>query len=384
MGFFFLILGSLLLLDVLFWRWADRKLRARPWLRGILAAFMLAMLLHVVWILVWPDTARRSHEWLATPWIAAAYLWHLLVLPLSMILVGLGLGVRRALPNKPRPAHPTDPSRRSFLAACAALAPPFATGAGVAAALPTLNDFRVRRLRVALPRLPAALDGVQIAHVSDIHYGKFTEPEALEAVVAAVNRLEADLVLLTGDLIDLSLGDLPAALEVVHRFDRRQGLFMCEGNHDLIDDGEEFRRQVKGTDVPLLLDEARTVRVRGQRVQLLGVRWRGRDAGRRETTRQVLAARDASAFPILLSHHPHSFDYADDVPLTLSGHTHGGLLMLNERLGPGPVLYRYWSGLYTRGDRALVVSNGVGNWFPVRTRAPAEIIHLTLTRGDGA
>lgn len=52
--------------------------------------------------------------------------------------------------------------------------------------------------------------------------------------------------------------------------------------------------------------------------------------------------------------------------------------MLTERLEFGPMLFRYWSGLYQRENRALVVSNGVGNWLPQRVRAPAEILHLTL------
>ena len=54
--------------------------------------------------------------------------------------------------------------------------------------------------------------------------------------------------------------------------------------------------------------------------------------------------------------------------------------MLSDSVGFGPLMYRYWSGLYRKAehDAALVVSNGVGNWFPLRTWAPAEIIHLTL------
>jgi hypothetical protein len=82
-----------------------------------------------------------------------------------------------------------------------------------------------------------------------------------------------------------------------------------------------------------------------------------------------------------LAHHPHAFDAAAaaGVPLTLSGHTHGGQLMLNEQLGFGPAMFRYWSGWYRKGVSQLVVSNGVGNWFPLRVNAPAEIIHLTLT-----
>ena len=54
------------------------------------------------------------------------------------------------------------------------------------------------------------------------------------------------------------------------------------------------------------------------------------------------------------------------------------IFMLNERLGAGPIMFKYWSGLYTRGAQSLVVSNGVGNWFPVRAHAPAEMTQITL------
>jgi uncharacterized protein len=127
--------------------------------------------------------------------------------------------------------------------------------------------------------------------------------------------------------------------------------------------------------------------VRGVPVQLLGLRWtrvhgQGRDAAIGAEVRKLLEQRAREAFPILLAHHPHAFDAAAEagMPLTLSGHTHGGQLMLNEQLGFGPAMFRYWSGLYERGPSKLIVSNGVGNWFPLRLNAPAEIVHLTLRR----
>jgi hypothetical protein len=100
--------------------------------------------------------------------------------------------------------------------------------------------------------------------------------------------------------------------------------------------------------------------------------------------RQLVKQRQPDAFPILLAHHPHAFDAAVEagLPLTLSGHTHGGQLMLDSRHGGGPFFFRYWSGLYTRGSGQLIVSNGVGNWFPLRINAPAEIVHLTLRCAD--
>jgi predicted MPP superfamily phosphohydrolase len=85
----------------------------------------------------------------------------------------------------------------------------------------------------------------------------------------------------------------------------------------------------------------------------------------------------------LLAHHPHAFERAAElgIPLTFAGHTHGGQLMVTQGLGAGPAMFRYWSGMYQKLGRVLVVGNGTGNWFPLRVNAPAEIIHLTLRRG---
>ncbi|MHC4223494.1 MAG: metallophosphoesterase, partial [Planctomycetota bacterium] len=314
---------------------------------------------------VTPGVARDAHHYLPVPLVASAYLWHLLIVPLSLVAIGLS----KLVPHRHRPQLE---SRRRFLSGVAAVAPPVLTGLGVGASLLRMDDFRVRRLEVGIPGLPKGLDGATIAHVSDLHVGKFTRPETLDRIVDAINGLRADLVLFTGDLIDLSLTDLPLAVETMKRLDPREGFFLCEGNHDLIDDPEGFRQQVGQSGLNLLLDETATVRVRDQRVQVLGSRWRRSGIG------ELGRLREPGAFPILLAHHPHAFDAATSFPLTLAGHTHGGQLMLNERLGAGPVLFRYWSGLYRRGDVTLVVSNGVGNWFPLRTAAPAELLHLTL------
>ena len=124
-----------------------------------------------------------------------------------------------------------------------------------------------------------------------------------------------------------------------------------------------------------------TETLRGTLVQLLGLTWRqGGDMGVNGAMSRLLPQRHPDAFQILLAHHPHAFDpaAAAGIPLVLSGHTHGGQLMLNERLGAGPAMFRYWSGLYRKPGSALFVSNGVGNWFPLRFHAPAEIAKFTL------
>jgi predicted MPP superfamily phosphohydrolase len=134
-----------------------------------------------------------------------------------------------------------------------------------------------------------------------------------------------------------------------------------------------------------LVNESAVATVRGYPVQLFGLGWldsgsRQRDRLTRLQLRDLMKQRHPDAFPILMAHHPHAFDAACEVnlPLTLSGHTHGGQWMLDRGHGVGPVMFRYWSGLYARGGSQLIVSNGVGNVFPIRINAPAEIVHITL------
>jgi len=374
---FFVILALILTSDLIVASWIVRRSPSRPLavLLGIVAALPPA---HILWMLVARSTALRAHEWMPMSLVAYSYLWNVIIAPVTAIVIGLSASGRRAFGR--RPPGPPDLSRRRFLKGSVAFVPPLAAGTTLGIALPRLGDFRVRELRVPLAGLPDRLEGLVIAHVSDLHYGKFTRASDVDSVVEAVNALDADLVLFTGDLIDLSLSDLPGALDALGRMRARAGVFACEGNHDLIDDGEAFRGRVRDAGIPLLLDEARTVEVRGERVRIHGATWARDQRGRREAVERARSQREEGAFPILLAHHPHVFDDAEGFPLTLSGHTHGGMLMWNERLGAGPILYRYWSGLYARPDRSLVVSNGVGNWFPLRVHAPAEIARLTLVR----
>ncbi|HSV15473.1 MAG TPA: metallophosphoesterase [Tepidisphaeraceae bacterium] len=393
----YLILLAVGLGDVAWWRWADRRSTVLPrrvvW-RTLIALFIGSQLVYLAYFVAAPKSARRVHPWLPMPFIAMVYVWHLLVLPASLIGVGASKvvsGTKRLLTQI---AHgsavgPVVSRRQAILGGAAVAAPPLLTLAGVARAVPQLDHFRIRPMDLRVPGLPPNLDGLRIAHVSDIHVGRYIRRGLLPRIVEATNQLKADLVLFTGDLIDLSLADLDRGIEVMKQLDPRQGLAIIEGNHDLIEDPDAFDGRMKAAGLPLLVDEAMTIAVRGERVQLLGMRWgtpgadRRRHAGEasfRASLDRLLPRRESGAFPIVLAHHPHAFDMvaAAGLPLTLSGHTHGGQLMLSEAVGFGPVFFRYWSGLYRKGDSQLVVSNGVGNWFPLRVQAPAEIIALTL------
>jgi len=349
------------------------------------------MLCGFIWVLL----ARRLHiaAMPPVPILAAVYIWHLLVMPLTVgtaVITGLIWGVRKIVakfrgrrPEAAKSMEQIGPTRREVIGAAAAGLPPLVTAGLVGIALPQLNDFRVAERDVPVGNLPPELEGLTIAHVSDVHIGKYTKGHVLDDIVAKVNAMSADLVMFSGDLIDFSMKDLPRGIEMIKAMRGRYGLFMCEGNHDLFEDRPGFERQVKDAGVALLLDESASLSIRGTPVQILGLRWGGGGAFIDEDLDAVMRQRRPDAFPILLAHHPHAFDAAAErgIPLTLAGHTHGGQLMLTRHAGAGPMLFRYWSGLYRKNSGAsLVVSNGVGNWFPLRVGAPAEIVKLKLTR----
>jgi predicted MPP superfamily phosphohydrolase len=285
-------------------------------------------------------------------------------------------------------------SRRRILNAATVAIPPLIAAWMSGTTFVQLGRFRIRHVDIAIPGLPPDLHGLTIAQVTDIHIGKLTRDGMERRIADAVNAMDADLIIFSGDLIDYSLEDMPAGIKFIRSLKPRHGpdfLAMIEGNHDLLQDGVTFERLARAAGLPILIDEARTIHVprRQTPVQLLGLCWGDPNAVERlrmeEPTilasfKRVLPLRDLGAFNILLTHHPHAFDLAAeaDIPLTLAGHTHGGQIMLTDHIGAGPIRFRYWTGLYRKADSQLFVNNGVGNWFPLRYNAPAEVVKITL------
>lgn len=380
----------------LFWAtWRMRKLGVRPHWRALLITSTSLVLGAYLWIICYRmDTvAIPAPSWMQ----ALILLWGLVFLPLIALPMMTGWSILSAAksctrkffplpapsePHTEKPEAATAITRRQMLGTTALALPMLGTFGATAISIPQRNHFRVRDITVRIPGLPAALDGARIAHISDTHVGKFTNGKVLRELAETTNKLKADLVLLTGDLIDHSISDLPEALDMVGRLDPRSGLFMIEGNHDLFEGVAPFVDGVRSRGIPLLRNETSGVRVNGHPVELLGISWNRGEGRTAESVDAVADMRDPDALPILLAHHPHAFDRATErgIPLTLAGHTHGGQLMLTPGIGPGPMMFRYWSGLYQKPASSLVVSNGAGNWFPLRTAAPAEIVHIILRR----
>lgn len=387
----------MLTLDAVWWVVALRLARQTLW-RVLISLFMAVQMAAVANELI----GRVGHQnielslYVPVAVLAVVVIWHYLALPAitcaGLIYACIRFIRRRRSKNSaainPLAAVPETAgsvSRRQFIGACSVLAPSLFTFGLTGIALNQLNHFRVRRFNLSIPALPRALDGLTIAHVSDIHVGEWTHGRILRDLVNVTNNLRADMVVVTGDTINYEISDLPGALDLIKKLESRYGTWMIEGNHDLYEDGVEFEHRVKASGIPLLLDDSMVAIIRGYPVQFFGIRWmEGLGMDRDQITalqvREMMTHRRPDAFPIFLAHHPHAFDAAVEagLPLTLSGHTHGGQLMVDNDIGVGPAMFRYWSGLYKKNDSQLIVSNGVGNMFPIRINAPAEVIHLTL------
>jgi hypothetical protein len=260
-----------------------------------------------------------------------------------------------------------------------------AGGAIVLAAAQALREGTrlpaVRRVEIVLPRWPRALDGLRIAQISDIHIGPLLRREFAAEVTRRVNALDADLVAVTGDLVDGPVDRLHEEVEPFAELRGRHGVFFVTGNHDVYSGDDAWVERVRGLGWRVLRNERVTIEHQGARFDLAGVDDHRGDwvSGSTEDLEAALADRGPDQPVVLLAHDPSTFKRAQHhgVDLQLSGHTHGG------QIWPFRYVVRmavpFVAGLYRRGASQLYVSRGTGFWGPpMRLFAPAEITELVL------
>ena len=231
--------------------------------------------------------------------------------------------------------------------------------------------------------------------MSDLHIGELIQPHRLPGIVDAANALRPDLVAVTGDFVDLKLNVLGEVARELRRLAAPLGVFLVTGNHDHLVDGGEVVDVLRAAGLDVLMNEHRLTQFCGRAVTIGGIDFAHQD-GRlgRYVARSFRGAGarcrqgEREDLRLLLAHHPHAFEAAclHDVDVTLSGHTHGGQVVLWRRrskkgsIGLGSIGFRYPKGLYRRGHQYLHVSSGIGSWFPLRVKCPAEVACLTLRR----
>jgi len=249
------------------------------------------------------------------------------------------------------------------------------------------GSFCVNQRTIELDELPDELCGLRVTHLSDPHIGELITPDHLPGIVEAANNLGGHVIAVTGDFIDFSNKVLPHVVDAMKRLEAPLGSYFVLGNHDYLDNANEVKRAFRDAGLNLLLNTCIRVDHHGRRIAIGGVDWADKPG---QLTRYVRSAcrhmNGDCDLSILLAHHPHAFDVAHryGVHVTLSGHTHGGQVLLSDRrgrkgsIGLANLGFRYTRGLYSRGASRLYVSSGVGSWFPFRFRCPAEITSLEL------
>jgi predicted MPP superfamily phosphohydrolase len=265
----------------------------------------------------------------------------------------------------------------------------------LALAITAIGAWNARRtaavvhVDVPIAGLPEALHGFTIAQISDVHVGPTIGAGYLGRIVEAVNRLEADMVAITGDLVDGSVEALGPHVTPLRDLRSRHGSFFVTGNHEYYSGAHAWIAELRRLDVTVLVNEHVALVHQAATVLVAGVTDPSAhhfDPTHRSDPQAALQGAPADAHVrLLLAHQPRTATAAAQAgyDLQLSGHTHGG------QFWPWNLVVRwqqpYSAGLYRLRGLWLYVSRGTGYWGPPkRLGAPSEITRLRLVPADAA
>jgi predicted MPP superfamily phosphohydrolase len=272
-----------------------------------------------------------------------------------------------------------DVSRRSVLKTLAVAGVGAATGSFSYGYLYERHHLEVVERDVPVSGLPDALDGLRVALLTDTHFSATVSAQDIQQAVRATIDARPDMIVLGGDYV--TWGDrryVPGSAELLAPLRAPHGVFAVLGNHD---DDRDMPAALSARGFTVLKDARTDIVVRGEVLALAGIRYWTRRVDR--IARLLSGAKGTS---ILLAHDPSRLKEAADldVPLVLSGHTHGGQIVLP---GLGAVAARKYpviSGFGRRENTSIYVSRGVGTvYVPMRLNCPPEVSVLRLRRHAG-
>ena len=259
--------------------------------------------------------------------------------------------------------------------------------------------FRIDRRTFKFSNLPSNFEDFKIALVSDLHLGTFGKRRGFcRRLVRAVNEEQPDVILFIGDLVNSKAEEIKPFLGILPKFKAKMGVFSILGNHDYciygdFDNDNELKKNIvtiinaeKSFGWDILINENRELNINGQAIFLIGVENNGKPPfPQRADLNKAMKGVPNDAFKILMSHDPTHWRQQvvnkTNIPLTLSGHTHG---MQFSILGfnPARLVYKEWGGTYKEKDQTLFVSIGVGGNMAFRFGAWAEFNVITLKKSS--
>jgi predicted MPP superfamily phosphohydrolase len=235
---------------------------------------------------------------------------------------------------------------------------------------------------VPIVGLPAVLEGFTIAQITDVHVGPTIKRAYIDAIVDGVNSIDADMVAVTGDVVDGTVGELRDHIAPFARLKGKHGVFFCTGNHEYYSGADEWVAELQRLGLRTLHNEHVVVDHGGAVVVIAGVTDFNAHqviVEHRSDPKAAVRGAPEQAVKILLAHQPRSCREAAEcgIHLQLSGHTHGGQFF------PWNFFVRlqqpFTAGLDRFQDMWVYTSRGTGYWGPpVRVLAPSEITRLRL------
>ncbi len=253
--------------------------------------------------------------------------------------------------------------------------------------------LEVKNVEISLSGLPEEFDGYRILQLSDLHVGTYgTDTAFVSCLVAAANSQNADAIVFTGDLVNMSPDELTPFEPLLSRLSAKDGVYSVLGNHDYCiygrrkeDPASAVKRLVqkeRNMGWTVLNNEHRIIRKGEACLAIAGVENTGKPPfpSKGDLTKALNGIPD-SVITILLSHDPSHWDMQilpeTDIPLTLSGHTHAAQVKIGS-FSPSQWLYKEWSGLYETDGQQLFVSEGTGGTIAFRLGTVPQIIVFTL------
>lgn len=285
--------------------------------------------------------------------------------------------------SKPDPP-PVDHGRRRFLKQSAAgltiisFSNPIGNVSGE-------QEFEVVYKTVKLPRLPGELRGLRVVMISDIHSGPYMSKSDIDPYVARINALKPDIILLPGDFVQSRNDEVEAVCESFRKLRARYGVYGSTGNHDYFDDADFISAELAHAGVRMLRNEHAVLDIKGKQLALIGLDDIRKGYPFGTLFPEAVEGLDARIPNIVLCHKPYYFEEASEygVGLMVSGHTHGGQIVLARIFGtaitPAALISGYVEGLHRLDATQLYVTRGIGTvGLPVRINCPPEITLLTL------
>jgi predicted MPP superfamily phosphohydrolase len=250
----------------------------------------------------------------------------------------------------------------------------------------------VVQVDVPIANLPEALQGFTVAQISDIHVGPTIKTHYLQRIVNRVNGLNANMVAITGDLVDGSVAELGQHVAPLAQLRSTHGSFFVTGNHEYYSGAHSWIVALRALGLKVLINEhvviQHSIDAQDPEPALMVVAGvadysahQFDESHRSDPHKAIANAPEHAVFKLLLAHQPRSAAAASDAgfDLQLSGHTHGGQFWPWNHFVP--MQQPFTAGLHRLEALWVYTSRGTGYWGPPkRFGAPSEITHLRLVR----